>query len=124
MRKATGWIEARQFAAQARIFGIKISDGVVSHRSQSGPIAGAHASVESVGELQKRITATRLLMTGPFALALKKKKDERQVFLTITGHEDSYEIVVELKGDPKTQASARQFAARFNSLAASSGEQP
>jgi hypothetical protein len=123
MRKATGWIEARQFAAQARVFGIKISDGVVSHRGQSGPVAVAHATVESVGELQKRITATRLLMTGPFALAFKKKRDERQVFLTITGADDSYAILVELKGDPKTQASARQFAARFNTLAASSGDQ-
>ncbi len=106
MRKATDWLAERQFAAQGRLFGIKISDGVVSHRNQSGPIAGARATVESVGELQKRL--------------LRKNKDERQIFLTITGKDDSYTILVELKGDPKHQASARQFAARFNSLVASS----
>jgi hypothetical protein len=104
--RASSWLAERQFAAQARVFGIKIKDGVVSHGRNSGPVAGAHATVESVGEVQKRL--------------LRKNKDERQVFLTITGPDDSYTILVELKGDPKHQASARQFAARFNSLASSS----
>lgn len=120
----TSWLQrqrenasARQVTAQARVYGIKIKDGTVSRRGQSGPLAGARATIESVGDLHKRITATRLVTTGVFALALKKTRDDRQVFLTITGAEDSYTILVELKGDPKTQASARQFAAGFNSLA-------
>ena len=40
--------------------------------------------VESAGDLSSRVTATRLLATGVFALALKKKKDTRSAFLTVT----------------------------------------
>ena len=118
MFKTLGWVEQQQFAAQGRLFGIKVKDGHVYHKGQGGSIVGARASVESVGELQRRVTATRMMLTGPFAWAFKKKRDERQVFLTITGPDDSYIIVVDLPGDPKHQASARQYAARFNSLAA------
>jgi hypothetical protein len=117
MSKTLGWVERQQFEAQARLFGIKVKNGTVSGRGESGPVAGAHATVESVGELQKRYTATRMLLTGPFALAFKKKRDERQIFLTIIGADDAYTILIELKGDPKHQSSARQFAARFNALA-------
>ena len=117
MSKALGWIERQQFEAQARLFGIRVKNGTVSGRGNSGPVSGAHASVESVGELQKRITATRMVLTGPFALAFKKKRDDRQIFLTITGADDAYTILIELQGDPKHQSSARQFAARFNALA-------
>ena len=117
MFKTLGWVEQQQFAAQGRLFGIHIRNGTVSHGRDGGPIAGAHATVESVGELHKRITATRMVLTGPFALAFRKKRDDRQVFLTITGPDDAYTILVELKGDPKHQASARQYAARFNQFA-------
>jgi hypothetical protein len=41
------------------------------------------ASVETAGEIEGRITATRLVLTGPFALALRKKKDDRELFLYI-----------------------------------------
>src|SRR6266700_2109113 len=104
---------------EAKALGITIKDGRVSARNQpGGPIAGADATVESVGELQKRITATRLVLTGPFALAFKKKRDERQLFITITGADDSYVIVAEVSGKPIFQSAARRFAALFNQEAA------
>lgn len=72
------------------------------------PVAGAEARVESVGDIQRRITATRMLTTGVFAFAFKKKIDERELYLSVSG--DSFEFVVSL--DPKRGAEARMFAAQ------------
>lgn len=83
------------------------------YKKQRYPIVGAEARVESVGELQRRITATRLLTTGVFAFALKKKADDRELYLTVTAPD--YQFVVEL--DPKKGADARTFAAKINTLA-------
>jgi hypothetical protein len=38
---------------------------------------------ESAGDLHRRITATRIVLTGVFALAFKKKKDDRTAFVTV-----------------------------------------
>lgn len=76
-------------------------------------LAGVQASVESVGELQRRVTVTRMALTGPFAFALKKKRDERDLFLTIEGPD--FQWVIEV--DPKKGADARQFAAKINTAA-------
>lgn len=83
------------------------------YKKQRYPVAGAEARVESVGELQRRVTATRLLATGVFAFALKKKADDRELYLTVTAPD--YQFVVEL--DPKKGADARVFAAKVNTLA-------
>ncbi len=97
-------------------YGIKLSkDGQLSHKQGSGPLAGAVAAVESIGEINRRITATRVVLTGPLALLLKKKADERQIFITISG--DGYDLLIEQPGDPKSQTNVRQFARRFNEVA-------
>jgi hypothetical protein len=97
-------------------YGIKISkDGQLSHKQGSGPLAGAVAAVESVGEINKRVTATRVVLTGPLALLLKKKRDDRQVFITISG--DDYDLLITVSGDAKHQASARRFVQLFNQAA-------
>jgi predicted nucleic acid-binding Zn-ribbon protein len=95
-----------------RIYGGKVFN---DKTGEGGGINDAHATVETSGEIEKRITATRILATGVFALALRKKKDNRELFLTVEG--EGFAFVVEV--DPKKQAEARQFAAKINTAARS-----
>lgn len=96
-----------------RFGGVTIKNGEIRHKDGSGPLAGAHASVDSAGDLDRRITATRLILTGPFALALRKKKDQRELYLLVEGQ--GFAIVEQI--DPKKGVDARKFAARLNTLA-------
>lgn len=100
--------------------GITIRDGEIQHKDGRGPIAAARASVETAGDIERRITATRLVLTGPFALAFRKKRDHREMFLTVEGQGFAFVEPV----DPKKQADARKFAARINALASSSRAAP
>lgn len=107
--RATAEQKSNTFGS-VRIYGGKVfNDKTI----EGGPIEGAHATVETSGQLEKRVTATRLIMTGPFALALRKKKDNRELFLTVEG--PTFAFVVEV--DPKKQAEARKFAAKINTAA-------
>jgi hypothetical protein len=98
-----------------RFAGITVEGDTISHKDGSGPIVGATATVDSAGEIDKRITATRLMLAGPFALAMRKKKDHRELYLTVAG--SGFGFVVEV--DPKDGLEARRFAARINALASS-----
>src|ERR1700709_977204 len=95
--------------------GIEIDTGRgwVTHKKDGGSLCGAHARVEAAGEIDRRITATRLILTGPFAPALRTKKDNRGLYLTVEG--SGFGFVVEL--NPKQGADARKFAARINAVA-------
>jgi hypothetical protein len=103
-----------QFNAQGRILGIKVKDGQVTARSGRGPLAGARATLETTGDVHRRVTATRLLTTGVFAFALKKKRDDRTLWLTIDG--PGFQAVVEV--NPKNERVARAWMAEFNTRAA------
>lgn len=93
--------------------GILLSkDGIIRARLDFGSIAGCTAHVETEGELQRRVTATRLLTIGVFAFAAKKKKDERALYLTVEGPEVSF--VIDVK--PKDSQQARMAAATINRL--------
>ncbi len=96
-----------------RFGGVKIKDGMVIHRQGRGPVAGARATVDTAGDIDRRITASRLLLTGPFAFGLRKKKDNRELYLTVEG--EGFAFVEEV--DPKKGKQARAFAARLNTLA-------
>jgi hypothetical protein len=80
---------------------------------QSYPLAGAKASIETAGNIERRVTATRLLLTGPFALGLRKKTDSRALYLIVEGRGWS----LPLKLNPRTEAHARAFAAEINTIA-------
>jgi hypothetical protein len=71
------------------------------------------ASVETSGTLSRRITATRLVTLGVFALAAKKKRDDRELYVVIDT--PSFTSVKQLKADKGPQA--RQFAAKVNTQA-------
>ncbi len=93
--------------------GIKLVDDRIESKQGGGPIAGAHARVEAAGQVDARITATRLLLTGPLALGLRKKKDHRELYLTIEGQGFAFSV----KLDPKKGEQARNFAAKINAAA-------
>jgi hypothetical protein len=86
---------------------------VVTPSGGFGLEAGLSAGVDTAGAIDKRSTATRLVLMGPFVLALRKKKDERELFLYVdapTGqHVESC--------DPKEQARVRTFAAQITTAA-------
>lgn len=110
-RRAAGITPIRHESASFE--GIKMQGGRISRGGTGGPVAGATARVETGADAGKRITATRLVATGVFALAIKKKTGH--VFLTIE-HPD-YDIVVEVP--TKKESDARKFASKVNNAARS-----
>jgi hypothetical protein len=90
--------------------GVVLTDTHIYHGSEGGYLAGARATVETAGDIDRRITATRLILTGPFAFGLRKKKDKRELYLTVEGGD--FAFVVEV--NPKKGADARKFAAMVN----------
>ena len=92
------------------------ADGTVSKQGGKDrgrhPLAGVEARVETGEELHRRVTATRVLLTGVFALALKKKAGGTS-FLTIEG--PGFAWVEEV--DRKKKAKAVEFAAKVNAAA-------
>lgn len=80
---------------------------------RGGPIAGAVARVDVSGDVSRRVTATRVLTTGVFALGLRKKKDNRKVFFVVEGV--GWSLTVRL--GPEFEGRARDFAAKINATA-------
>ena len=85
--------------------------GTITQGKTKGPVKGAIARVETSGDIGSRVTATRLLAIGIFALAAKKKSGH--VYLTVEG--DGFDIMVEIKA--KKESDARQFATKINNAA-------
>lgn len=92
--------------------GVELRDGMIFGPGGSGPIVGAVATLDTAGQIEARFTATRLALMGPFALAFKKKKDKRELFLVIEGQ--GFSIVQEVPR--KREQQARVFVARINGL--------
>ena len=92
--------------------GIRINGDRIKQGSRSWPVAECEALVDQGANLQARVTATRVLLTGPFALALKKGRNK--VYLSITVPDDV--LLVELKA--KQEGDARKFAIAVNKAAA------
>jgi len=67
--------------------------------------------IEGPDAIQKRITASRLLMTGVFAFAFKKKTGEAYVFI---GFKDNREAIV-LKFPKKSEPEIKAFFASYKS---------
>lgn len=84
---------------------------------QRHELPGLVARVEDSGTLNRRITATRLATLGPFALAAKKKQDDREVYLTVEGATMAIVRSVLFKKTPTAGADARKFAAQLNLMA-------
>jgi hypothetical protein len=96
-----------------RVWGDRVVRGS-GKGAESHPLGGVSARVERGADLEKRVTATRLVTMGVFALAAKKRTGG-EAYLTIEGPDFFWTITV----DPKTQPDAREFAAKVNDLARS-----
>jgi hypothetical protein len=92
----------------------------VSYKRTRGPLAGAHATVETAGTIDRRLSATRIVMTAGLGLFWKKKVDKRELYLVVEG--DGFGFVVEL--DPDNGKKARAFAADLNAAASTIARQP
>ena len=77
------------------------------------PLTGVSARVESGAELQSRVTVTRLVLTGIFAFALKKKKGGEK-YVTVQGEGFFWAMEV----DRKKANDAMKFVAKINNQAA------
>lgn len=60
------------------------------HRVAGGSLRGCTASVEVDGQVQSRLTATRMATLGVFALAAPKRKDDRQVHILVEGKDFAF----------------------------------
>ena len=89
--------------------------------SKRYPLAGVTARVEDAGQLNRRITATRIVATGVFALAWRKRQDDRSVFLTVEGAGVAIVREIKVKSTPNAPANARVFAAKVNAAAGALG---
>jgi hypothetical protein len=95
----------------AGLLGIRVKDGEFRLMGQAPvPVAGAVVTVDR-GEAARRITATRVALTGIFALALKK--DATRLWVTIEGADGS---VMVREVPAKKEGKARALAAAVASL--------
>lgn len=92
----------------------KISCGTQSSITGFETITGIH--YENAEQVEKRITATRLLALGPFALAFKKKKKTKEKFLTIDYSENGIENTVLFGGKHAQEAHSALYERYSNYL--------
>lgn len=100
------------FVASALALGVVIdrADATVRAGRQTLPLTGTTVEFR-LGNAHRRVTATRMALTGPLAFALKK--DAGRNFLVFTAA-DGRQCVISV--EPKRTSSAMHFVAEFNSL--------
>lgn len=72
---------------------ITIENTTISSKGETHSLKGVHAYLEDGSALESRITATRLLLFGPFALAMKKRKGGEK-YLIVEGPDFAYMTMV------------------------------
>lgn len=102
---------AREAGKAASFEGVTLKLGQVRYKGTGGAVKGATARVESAADVRRRVTATRVLAIGVFALAAKKQAGH--LYLTVEA--PGFEFVVEVP--VKKEAEARGFAAKINNAA-------
>ena len=73
-------------------------------------------SVEGPDTIQKRITASRLLMTGVFAFAFKKKTGEAFAFIDFKNSNDPIVLRFPKKSEPEINALFAPFKSKISSM--------
>jgi multidrug efflux pump subunit AcrA (membrane-fusion protein) len=101
----------KKAAKGASFEGVTLAQGQVHYQGQGGSVRDAKARVESAADVRRRVTATRVLAIGVFALVAKKAAGH--VYLTVEA--PGYEFMVEVP--VKKEADARAFAASINNAA-------
>lgn len=72
---------------------ITIENTTISSKGETHSLKGVHAYLEDGSTLESRVTATRLLMFGVFALAMKKRKGGEK-YLIVEGPDFAYMTMV------------------------------
>lgn len=93
----------------------KIKGGTVTRGKESAAIKDITVRVETSGDVERRITASRMVLMGPLALAFRKKKDHRTLYFSVEGPGVGWLAEV----DPKDETKVRKFALELKSLGAS-----
>lgn len=99
--------------SQASFAGITLFETTVRSADGGYPLSGANATVDTAGQLSRRVSLTRVALTGPLAWAWRKKVDDRELYLVIEGDGWATSAAV----DPKLGEEARAFAAKINAAA-------
>lgn len=89
--------------------GCRISGDKIQKGARSWPVAGAKADFEHGANVGGRVTATRVMLTGVFALAMKKDQSKVYVMVELA---DGEQLLLE--GKAKQEKDAREFAAKVN----------
>ena len=101
------------FTEHAKTLGLTIdlpADTVTAPGQADGRFTGSLLRVETLGQINRRVTLTRVALVGIFALAAQKKEDDRELYLTVEG--DGFQIAVRV--EPQYAEGARRFAAAYN----------
>ena len=100
------------FVASVLALGVVIdrADATVRAGRQTLPLTGTTVEFR-LGNAHRRVTATRMALTGPLAFALKK--DAGHNFLVFTAADGRQGVI---SVEPKHTSSAMHFVAEFNSL--------
>jgi hypothetical protein len=107
----------RQITGAAASAGLTVMGGKFRAPNQEPvDVDGARVTIERGEEAGKRVTATRVLLTGLFALALKK--DMNQLFITI---ENGTQVML-CPVPAKKEAAARILATMVNGEATGVGK--
>lgn len=89
--------------------GCRISGDKLMKGTKRWPVAGVKADFEHGADVGSRVTATRVLLTGVFALGLKKNRNKVYVMIELPGGE---QVLIEAKA--KQEKAAREFVAKLN----------
>lgn len=96
-----------------RITATELIEGIAAAERRH-PIGGLEARVEDSGTINRRLTATRMVTLGVFALAAPKAQDDRVVYLTVEGPTTALMREVKMKNNAQAGAKAREFAVQLN----------
>ncbi len=97
--------------------GVRVSGNKLQKGTKSWLVAGTRAELEHGANIGSRVTATRIVLTGVFALALKKNKNKVYVIIETQSGE---QILIE--GKVKDETKARAFVAKVNQASAHFGK--
>lgn len=88
--------------------GEKLTKGI-----KSWPVSGAKADFQHGADVGARVTATRVMLTGVFALGLKKNRNKVYALVELA---DGEQLLIESK--VKNEKDAREFVAKVNQASA------
>ncbi len=115
--RAVALLESQQGATLASLGGVTLYERWVTTPQGSGSILGVHAEAADESSVKQRITATRIVALGVFALAAPKKKGVGNAYVVIDGPHVSGVATMAGGDNQAAGPSAYAFAAKINNAA-------